>query len=652
MSTSGNMKHLLIFCLLIFSSLVSFAVSGEPPDAVKDYSSASLNNVLNTEAPHYQAVAYEKYPYGDDRLKEILTGSGTAAGLKSADSGMCHPALGDNGSDTLIRGFEYYDGLDPLSYMFWNGSDDDGQNWTSCCYLDLRGGTYPSVDYRGEGSAFYGTFVPPPDFFGGSGAFMLVEVPDPMDAYTWVVGWLSYSPQGWHSMKMNEIACDNSLEIWHWGFQSAILSRTYPGSDMYDAPHILYPYSESMAMISYHTSLDSCKTTSADIDAPGGKGYSVYDRYNHDDDQYQLFVRQDVYGVWDSGTVALEKNFSDPDQHIIYPVVAAYDSRVVVIAATYHDSLPDDKDIVCWFTDDGDLNNLTNMSIVAAGFESENFPEVSHLSDSTFVCTFVEDSVLYASRSHNGGADWSDPEQVSSNGQAVMEEYRTADIGDGGMRVMYQYLIAGTGQATLSVKRLDVLDSDGDGVYFFEDNCPNSANPGQDDTDGDGFGDLCDNCPAAANPGQADVDGDTVGDDCDNCSADAKMSAMSARIPMAMVMVIRASPPTAVISTTVQVSTIRSRMMSTAMEWEIYATIVPIHQTVIKPMPMAMALVINAMLAPTVTETGTAIRVIRSIRAPKTTVRRFTIRRKPTAISMGSAMFVSLCAAMSTVIPA
>ena len=48
---------------------------------------------------------------------------------------------------------------------------------------------------------------------------------------------------------------------------------------------------------------------------------------------------------------------------------------------------------------------------------------------------------------------------------------------------------------TLTSSLASLTDSDGDGVFDVQDNCPNTANPLQQDLDGDGIGDICDASP-------------------------------------------------------------------------------------------------------------------------------------------------------------
>ncbi|MEW5735482.1 MAG: PKD domain-containing protein [Thermodesulfobacteriota bacterium] len=110
-----------------------------------------------------------------------------------------------------------------------------------------------------------------------------------------------------------------------------------------------------------------------------------------------------------------------------------------------------------------------------------------------------------------------------------------------------------TGEGSFSCETAPVDDADNDGVEDAVDNCPGVANPGQEDSDNDGVGDACDlcpldpdktepglggcgvpdtdsdgdlivdavdNCPNVANPGQEDADNDGVGDACDLCPSD------------------------------------------------------------------------------------------------------------------------------------
>jgi hypothetical protein len=426
-----------------------------------------------------------------------------------------HPALGDNGSGIMARLYEYYGGISPSGNMCINGSNNNGVTWDTCCWVDLYGGTYPSLDLWASGNYFVGTFIPPVSFQNG-GAFMLVALPDPMNHSTWFVNFSSLAASGFYGMKSVEIACDDGNQSWNWGFQSAIMSRSYPGA-VYDDVPIVFSYKDNAPYGSFYSSFQNCLTTSADIDHANGKTYAVWDIYNTAKDQNQLFLRQDFVYDWNLTTDGALKAFADSNEQISYPVVAANSGHLLVVASVYHDSAALDKDIVCWYTATGDVDSLNSLSTIAGTTAAENYPELSHVQGTTFVCTFVKQQSLYASWSDNAGANWTTPAQISSVTEQVVEEYRTADIGDGGKYVMYEYRIAGDSTVRLALKPLVPQDADGDGITDALDNCPSVSNPTQADVDTDGKGDACDNCPTIANPSQTDGDGDGIGDACDNC---------------------------------------------------------------------------------------------------------------------------------------
>ncbi|MGH2756467.1 MAG: thrombospondin type 3 repeat-containing protein, partial [Actinomycetota bacterium] len=94
----------------------------------------------------------------------------------------------------------------------------------------------------------------------------------------------------------------------------------------------------------------------------------------------------------------------------------------------------------------------------------------------------------------------------------------------------------GTSASNVTFDLTPDTDFDDDGIEDVQDNCPEVANPGQDDADGDGTGDACervepdrdgdgvpdasDNCRIVANPDQADADGDGTGDACEPPDSD------------------------------------------------------------------------------------------------------------------------------------
>jgi hypothetical protein len=453
-------------------------------------------------------------------LDELRSGeSGKAAG----PTAFRHPAIADDGSAMLLRGFEYYDGVSPLSVTYTNVSTDDGVNWGQCCYYSLLGASFPSVEYWGSGTQFYGSMVPPSGFYDGS-ALILVDYGDPTVPGTWVINYAPYSAIGFHDMKAADLACDDGREPWNWGCQSAVISRTDISEIRRDAPAVFYQVeSDGTTFCDYVPNvdlLDSCKTTSAAIDPVTGVAYAVFDRFEHSRVQYQIYFR-DCHFVPLGVTNHAYWEYTDSNTHIRYPGIAAHDDRIVVVASVYSDSASDDFDIVSWTTDDGVVAHVAGYSsVVASTTDPENYPEIAHVQGSMFVCTFVKNQTLCAALTHNGGVSWSEPLQISAPTHLVIEEYRTADISEAGRKVVYEYKLTGSDDIHLGFVDLTMLDIDGDGITFYSDNCPNAYNPSQANSDADLFGDACDNCPTVANNDQADNDEDGLGDACDICPSD------------------------------------------------------------------------------------------------------------------------------------
>jgi hypothetical protein len=229
---------------------------------------------------------------------------------------------------------------------------------------------------------------------------------------------------------MADIACCSGFEDWRFGFQAYVHSSTYTTVPLVDAPHIFWPTSATGGMISWIIGENGCNVSRVDIDRATYRGYFVYDYYNTDYSQWFMIIRQKRFDDLEDTLFASNWRWhADEGIHFQYPAIAANESNVLIVAEIWDETTPDDKDIYCISTANGDLEQLDSVTVVAGTADAERYPEIEPISGTTFLCTFIKNNTLYGAISADGGINWSDPPiQLSEVGDSVVNDYQAHKI--------------------------------------------------------------------------------------------------------------------------------------------------------------------------------------------------------------------------------
>jgi hypothetical protein len=339
-----------------------------------------------------------------------------------------HPAFARNMGGKILAA--YYD-VD-LDNIIWTFSTDDGENFDGGVYYDI-GGDYPSIKLW-DGQRFFGTHVT--DFYDlNGGPTYVFEATDPANYDTYSIVYWDWSTYGWYGMIDADIACDSSQNEWEWGLSSYVTSTTYsvpPYTGYIDGPTVVYsdPDTEGSGWISWYW-LNGCAHTDVDIDPVAKYIYAVYDWFN--ESVWKLLVRVKEFETVHQGSDTMYT--IEGAGNLQYPAVAAYGDKVVILAQTDENG---NNDIICLYSDNKFVTFQT--SFVANSAEDEIYPDVRFDMDGNFVCTYVMGNNLYTLKSEDGGATWIDPGkgQVNSNDDVVVEEYKTSDLCEFGIKGMWE----------------------------------------------------------------------------------------------------------------------------------------------------------------------------------------------------------------------
>ncbi|MFH1101109.1 MAG: hypothetical protein V1726_03630 [Methanobacteriota archaeon] len=408
-----------------------------------------------------------------------------------------HPAITHDSNGTLVCGLEDIYINDPVSWercSFFPGGNYGEYwympgEWGVIWYDDFAGNpikyTYPSLHFngyttQGHETCFIGTMVDPPDNWGQSGYTQGGATPihkiigDVFDNRSYFLAYWDWHTYGWSGTSAAENAVaryEDPAYEWAWGANAFIMDTTYDGYDIDDGLFIQYQFTEDYyGTVDWYYWENANDTVSCDIiidqqahlfwnDSYGEivlwdddnfieyALYTVFDPVNATTGQRGFGLRLDDWeGLSprypDSKDSELENPAADAlwewypmDQNIMYmyPQVEANAGNLLIVMEQHNLSDPENIDLVIWQTSDGWPEHLQQVASISAPGQELRYPELSCVSQNTYIIHFSINDTLYLVVSYDNGVTWSDAYEYYYDAEhPLINEYKTCDIGDKG----------------------------------------------------------------------------------------------------------------------------------------------------------------------------------------------------------------------------
>lgn len=438
-------KTILVFTILLLLTNIFINV-----DAVRIINHCStkpgINNINLLEVSKADFQAHEI----SVQIKKELKPNSISIGNENKK----YPALAREPNEGYMIEAFYSEKKDDV---LWTVLNKDGSQLGGARWFDLKEGalTYPAVDHWGSDTTrFFGTAVPSTGLENG-GILPLFECVDPTsdEPFKELIK-IPLSDAGFYDIKYVDIACCDSKNDWEFGVISLIASGGPPESpQISNGPCLVYMDNKNpdTCKISYippteYYRCENCTHTICDIDPITSKAYAVYLKPRKDNNKYneillrcQDFPAERVY--LDHINIIHENGYSYRCYHYA-PAIAVYNTNVVVVSATYT-KYPNgySTSLWCYYTT-WPVNPQGGEHYVKIFEKSSNHSisdiKISHVKESTFICTYVMDGNLYGIKTENNGKTWSEPWKINDKTGTVVTEYKATDLCEYATKVLWE----------------------------------------------------------------------------------------------------------------------------------------------------------------------------------------------------------------------
>jgi hypothetical protein len=343
-----------------------------------------------------------------------------------------NPAIDACPTGVLLLAYTYYEDVTSTKIP-WRYSTDGGTTFSPGVFYDVTGTeSHPTIDYRGSGAQFVGTFEGDP--MEGNGAIQyLFNCTDPTNTATYnLIYWDWSTTYPYSNRLIPDIAgYDGTGVSWWYGITSCVGTRGAPGS--VDMPIFNYmDYTTAgQGWSNYFAEFSRCQNAAIAIDQTNGYFYAVFDYLNASKGDWDLLlITGDCHNDGSGNPSFFNTTILGGLENTTKPAIAVHDNKVMILAES---DKAGTKGIVCYYSSDAGATWYTSVVAHVTDADETNPTIVSYGSYAT--ATYIKNGNLYTAFTEDGGATWSSAKQVNDENGMVESEYRNSDITSGGTLV-------------------------------------------------------------------------------------------------------------------------------------------------------------------------------------------------------------------------
>ena len=421
-----------VVALLVLGSVGSFGISN-----AKDETNKSNRLIVKNSAVSVNSIISDLENNKINTLGTIGNVSYDNIVVTNTSGDESYPSIVMNGYSGLAA-YEYNDGNE--SKIFLRNTNDYGQNWSSekqviakLNQIPIKDIDSPSLSIKPLTNKAYGMYKSPRNNSGVFGYFEIEDISNLNNFYTSTFAWVGFEDQE-----------DPRITYDFWDFDSPkIISykdTTTPwviaiiGSTNYsfqgvgpctDAPMFCFNdlvYPQQYVTLTWYSEIEHCSNISITNDYGDKMVYGICEIKNGSK-QDLLFFKGHPQS-WYNGNDLINQTISTSSS-LTHPNIYVVGDNVYVVADSDSEGI-----VILNSSDNGDTWKIKEITKdLLEPIANPNYPSIYSYELELF-CTYIESENIFMTSSIDEGNNWSEPMQLNSVNNSVVENYRYSNMFD------------------------------------------------------------------------------------------------------------------------------------------------------------------------------------------------------------------------------